>query len=540
MMAALHGYSSSAFSPLHSDGDVPMSDAELSASSSRLHLTTTSPPPPLPSREFFFQSADLVSFLCRFLSIDDLLLCSSLSSHLHAVLDSNAVWRHRLLQAKHIQSFYVPLEIQPPYVEADEEEEESKTPSPPLSARHRRRSSLTCPPPSASTAVFDSSLAAVAEVCCAFYARRLRHVGVDCQISPVAILPLPSSPTSVFHLKFLLTRRALENQFDCRSFALRRAEGGEWEVQAMGDLDTGYLVLNEYNMEQRDTGVFVITQPPPPAKTAKGQYVDLLRCSEDAHTGCRRLLRPSPALPPPRPTPAWFSMHLAALSFRHVPFPAIPPSLYPAFHPLPVCAGCRQGVLAAVDVFCQEWAHQVDSFAWHIDCLVRINAVQWDARWKEFEDEIRYHRLCIRRVDDADRHTAEGQEGLGASQLPRWCVERIQLFDDCGVYAVNTASNLPWTNPTPPSPHETHPPELLLHEHPLRHYARSVYRSDEYGCDVCGESHEGQDVWHCSFCQFDCCARAVAEARASIATAQEARLELMRPLKEQQGLEGGC
>ena len=532
MMAALCGYSSTS-SLQHSDDDLMMTDPVLSTSSSfNSTSSSTSTLTRLPSRDFFFSSADLVSFLARFLSINDLLLCSSLSSSLQPVLDSSAVWRHRLLQAKHIQSFYVPLEIQPPYVERDDDdEEELKASTPPLSTR-RRRSSLTCPPPSASTAVFDSSLAAVAEVCCGYYAHRLHQLGVDCQIFPVAILPFPSSPTSVFHLKFLLTRRVLENQFDCRAFTMGKGEDGEWEVRQMGDPETGYLVLNEYNMQQRETGVFVITQPPAPARTAKGQYLELMRCSEDVHSGCRRLLKPSPALPPPRPTPAWFSMHLHGLSFRDEPFPAIPRSLYPAFHPLPVCAECRQGVLAAVDVFAEEWVHQVPAFQWQVDCLLRVNEVQWDARWKEFEDEIAYIRLNLLPADDADDAiNDDGQDG--AHQNPRWRVERVQLFDDSGVYAVNTTSNLPWTSPVPPSPASTHPPELALHEHPLLHYERSVYRSDEYGCDVCGKSHVGMDVWHCSHCHFDACSFSVQEARTAAVTAQEGRVELMRPLREQ-------
>ena len=81
----------------------------------------------LPSRHFFFSSPDLVSFLARFLSVDELLLCSSLSLALHAHFDHNAVWRHRLLQARHVQSSFVPLEIQPPYVEKPEDDGEEKT-----------------------------------------------------------------------------------------------------------------------------------------------------------------------------------------------------------------------------------------------------------------------------------------------------------------------------------------------------------------------------------------------------------------------------
>ena len=518
----------------------------------------------MPSRVFFFSSPDLLSFLSRFLSIDDLLTCSGLSSALRHVLDSSAVWRPRLRQAQHIQSSFVPLEIQPPYV-APEDDDDEKPPTPPTRRGSRRSSSLSCPPPPPCPAAFDASLGEVAEQCYAHYRNALHAMRIRCEIFPVAILPATSSsPTSsssfssspvslpaslpasssVFHLKFLLTREALVNKFDCREFVLVR-EADWWRVTCMGPPDSGHLVLNAHNMERGDSGFILITPPSHPTAAArtphKQQYIELMRCSEHCHTACGRLLPPTPALPPPRPTPAWFSQHLAALSFRQEPFPRIPQSLHPSFHPLPVCGQCRLGVLSAVLAFCGQYYH-VPELGWQVDCLVRINGVQWDGRWKEFEDEIAYHRMSIRwrEVEEEEEEQVEGgergegrMEGVARRTKGEWYVERVQMSDDSGVYAINTPSNLPWTNPIPPSPPTTHPPELTLHEHPLVHYPRSVYRLDEYGCDVCGESHRGMDVWHCSCCQLDCCAAVVQEARQMLANAGEERLELMKPLNDQ-------
>ena len=552
---------------------------------------------PIASRTFFFASADLLSFLCRFLSVDELLCCSALSSALHCVVDSNSVWRPRLLQAKHIQSSFVPLEIQPPFVPPpeDDDEEEKQPPPAPRRGSQRRSSSLACPPPSPCPASFDASLAEVAEVCSSHYANALYGLRIQCQILPVAILPFtgphpatspeavptspplaldpsPSSSSSssfccVFHLKFLLTRdpyNPLVNKFDCREFVLCR-EGDWWRVKAMGPPDSGQLVLNAYNMERSDSGLIFITPPAhstsQPTRTPyKAQYIELMRCSEHSHTDCARLLTPTPALPPPRPTPAWFSQHLAALSFRQQPFPRIPESLYPSFHPLPVCGGCRLGVLAAVLSFCRQFDPMVPELGWQVDCLVRVNGVQWDARWKEFADEIAYDRVSIRWREREEEEgdgdgvggqeetgEGEGEEGGGGQRMEgvtrrrrgEWCVERmVQLTDDSGVYAINTPSNLPWINPSPPSPATTHPPELSLHEHPLLHYQRSVYRINGYGCDVCEDSHSEQDVWHCQYCQFDCCPAAVHEARQRIANAAEQRVELMKPLNTQDEQDG--
>ena len=53
---------------------------------------------------FFFQSRDLLSALSPFLTIDDVLQCSSLSTDLYAWSDGDATWAPRLTQATVIPS----------------------------------------------------------------------------------------------------------------------------------------------------------------------------------------------------------------------------------------------------------------------------------------------------------------------------------------------------------------------------------------------------------------------------------------------------
>ena len=128
-----------------------------------------------------------------------------------------------------------------------------------------------------------------------------------------------------------------------------------------------------------------------------------------------------------------------------------------------MCTQCRLGVLQAVGAFCSRWAPHVQVFTWQVDCLVKVNERQWDVRWKEYEDEIVYCRLSIRwseqqRADPDDDGDADvvGDDDAALSS-PGWSVECAQLQDDSGVYAINTSSNVPWTNPIPPSPASTHP-----------------------------------------------------------------------------------
>ena len=712
---------------------------------------------------------DLIYYTSHFLTIDELLCCSALSSRLHTLFDSDKVWRRRLGEAKHIQSSWVPLEIQKPYVHRDDDDEEEKATEEDdkhsirgeeeqlaaaqamLLEQSRRGAfepSATSPPP----------LSLALALCRFYYIYRINSNNhLNCDVLPLAILPVPASinlntfappPTAgvcVYHCRFLLTRDRLVNKSDARELRLAwEEESRQWQVAAMLRSDSGILALNVHNV--RDGRIIVPDEPLPPVLSCKQRYIRLLSCSCHSTTNCHRLMPPSPALPPPRPVPAWFSHHLAQLSIRQQPFPPIPSSPYPSFHPLPACNGCRLEVKEALRVFSETWRDREGVLGFEVDCVVRVNEREWDVRWRAYADDVtyrrcvvvaevdgeddeeedddddeewrieegeddeqltdeqaegmtdtqtvaphdaallqrlaeaaerqayhqangereerqerkdqgeaqddvnadeqqraaqqqpnhaadadadegqdedtdewvenagmqptdatlqwiygqladattqHYHRLREEAAREEDEQQREGEEEKGqqegavaaghseeatadeleddvttprttvrsranslpmsdatassvaastaatfasssvsspssastSARRPLFRVERVLMDNDSGVYAINAQSNLPWTDPAPRSSFATHPAVLFMHDHPLYHHTRSVYRNGEYVCDVCHELHDSTNggVWHCDHCSYDCCEAKVEEARRE----QQAAMEQM-------------
>ena len=363
---------------------------------------------------------DLIYYTSHFLTLDELLCCSSLSSRLHTLFDSDKVWRRRLGEAKHIQSSWVPLEIQKPYVHRDDDDEQEekytseeeekyslRREEEQLAAAHallveqNKRGSFE--PSSSSPPPLPLALA----LCRFYYIYRINSNNhLNCDILPLAILPIPPSinlntfvppPAAgvcVYHCRFLLTRDRLVNKSDARELRLAWDEDSrQWQVAAMLRSDSGILALNVHNV--RDGRIVVPDEPLPPTLSCKQRYIRLLGCSCHSTTHCQRLLPPSPALPPPRPVPAWFSHHLAQLSIRQQPFPPVPPSPYPSFLPLPVCSGCRLEVKEAVRVFSETWRDREGVLGFEVDCMVRVNEREWDVRWRAYADDVTYRRCVV-------------------------------------------------------------------------------------------------------------------------------------------------
>ena len=155
-------------------------------------------------------SVDLLAHTSRFLSISELLHCSGLSRWLHSVFDSDRVWRRRLTRALHIQSSYIPLEIQPPYTEDDDDGAQDSAALPgelherkelerllPMHAALPAVAADSAPPPAASSSSATSpsalSLAQAADLCLAYYTRRINpNNHLRCDITAAAILPAPA------------------------------------------------------------------------------------------------------------------------------------------------------------------------------------------------------------------------------------------------------------------------------------------------------------------------------------------------------------
>ena len=163
-----------------------------------------------PCGVLYLSSPDLVAHTSRFLSITDLLQCSSLTRWLHAVVDSDRVWRRRLMRALHIQSSYIPLEIQPPYREEDEDEDSAHAAALPGEQHERKELErlqpvdsaqpasttaglLSSPSLSSASLPAPPSLAEAAAVCLEYYTRRVNKDNfLRCDITAVAILHAPA------------------------------------------------------------------------------------------------------------------------------------------------------------------------------------------------------------------------------------------------------------------------------------------------------------------------------------------------------------
>ena len=386
---------------------------------------------------------DLIYYTSYLLTVDELLCCSSLSSRLHALFDSDKVWRRRLGEAKHIQSSWVPLEIQKPYVHHDDDDDDDDGDGPEGKERHmtdeeaaKEKHSLRREEEQLAAAqallleqskrgAFEPSasspppLSLALALCRFYYIYRINSNNhLNCDILPLAILPVPPSinlnpsvppPAAgvcVYHCRFLLTRDRLVNKSDARELRLAWDEDSrQWQVAAMLRNESGVLALNVHNV--RDGRIIVPDEPLPTTLSYKQRYIRLLACSCHSTTNCHRLLAPSPALPPPRPVPAWFSHHLAQLSIRQQPFPPIPPSPYPSFHPLPVCSGCRLEVKEAVRVFSEMWRDREGVLGFEVDCVVRVNEREWDVRWRAYADDVTYRRCVLAAEVDGEEDDEE-------------------------------------------------------------------------------------------------------------------------------------
>ena len=385
-----------------------------------------------PSITLLLSVPDLIYHTSHFLSVDELLCCSALSQRLHAVFESDKVWRRRLGEAKHIQSSWVPLEIQKPYVHRDDEEDEKAQAEDEKHSTRREEEHVAAAQAmlleQAKRGAFEPSASQPPPLSLALALSRFYYIyrvnannHLSCDILPLAILPVPPSAqlnsclpppapgVYVYHCRFLLTRDRLVNKSDAREMRLAWDESSsQWQVAAMLRTDSGILALNVHNV--RDGRIILPDEPLPSTPSCKQRYIRLLSCSCHSTTTCHHLLPPTPALPPPRPVPAWYSHHLAQFSIRQQPFPPIPESAYPSFHPLPVCYACRLEVKEAVRVFSETWRDREGMLSFEVDCAIRVNEREWDVRWRAYADDVTYRRCVVVAEEEEEEDEADEDE----------------------------------------------------------------------------------------------------------------------------------
>ena len=295
---------------------------------SRSHRSLLSPPAPRPSQAALqcLHSSDLVQLIAAGLRVDELLQASALSRALHALLDSDTVWRGRLTQAQ--------AEQHAPF--ADPQLACSTQPTALSSLAERVRQGLlperlVLHPESQPPLPSDSEVAAL---CLAAFvqAEQQRRQAEPSRWSDsyelrssrvMAILRLPSS--AAYHARVITPKWSVSSAHEAAyiQFELQHTgaadRAGRWEVARMGHECSGWLAINiADNLADEDVRLNAEFSAAS-GVSCKARYIDLRRCSEHRRTGCGRLVRPSSPL---RPVDKGPEVHL------------------PIIAPLPLCSSC--------------------------------------------------------------------------------------------------------------------------------------------------------------------------------------------------------
>ena len=480
--------------------DVPMLHVlSPSVDSSASSATTDSMTGTVASTPFcaFLDTSDLLSHALTFLALTDLLTTSAISRLIHSVVDSDKVWRPRLTAALAVSALPA-----------------SEPPSSPPA------------PASSSTSAASPSILTVLSVIDAYSMSGGGHDNYRHRPSPLATTAVtaivPTQQPLVYHVKVCSERSPVQCFVDYREMEIGPVQSSEmkeeadghdgesggglgWEVKRVGLRFSGRLVLNAADNRH------LLTAPsPPPARpqSAKQRYLSTYGCSVRHSAGsatsavCHTLLPPQPPLPSPTVPPRWFSENLRDAVAMGVEPPPVPTSPFAPLVVWPVCYACRTEVAAAVQSVCNEWRRLRRERPLQVDCVIRINETEWDTRMREFEDEIEYRRVALTTATQPPAATAAASTASQSATPHKLHFIASRLYQyDSGQYAISHPSNLPFTNPAPPSgPPRIHP----HHEHPLRYYRISPYRFASYVCNECAGNAHG-DVWHCEQCQFDLC-----------------------------------
>ena len=305
----------------------------------------------MPQCRFALQSADHICHVATFLAIDDLMQCSSLSRSLHSLFDGEAVWLSRLRAAQAIQC--IPVE---------------QTSRVPESAVLSSQALAALPPP--------PSLSEAAALCLQAFIQK------EEQYQPTHIFPdrpgglgrpIPDPPrlsaivhlpsTQLYHARITVAYPCLgEHELKYVQFTIKRGEEQQWAVDEAGYHRSGMWALNvEDNIgdeEQEACSRDIIAAAAASSNasiSSKQRYIDLLGCSEHAHSQCYRLL---------------------SLSSTRVFPPCRKFGYLSPVCPLPLCASCRTSISRCIQRT-YEATHKTD-----VSCVVwyvaRINLTEYD------------------------------------------------------------------------------------------------------------------------------------------------------------------
>ena len=326
----------------------------------------------------FSVPALLACAVCPYLSINELLVCSSLSRLHHPLFDSEMVWKPRLEYLLRLQTL--------PQHEPEAESEPVALIQPGL------------------------SLPSLADVV------RLLDEARDHQETLHGVVHIEG--TCKYH-----TRVTIDGDWDLNGWLVlytnivtlrydRAAQ--QWKV-GHTERNAGYAANNVRNVldgrlmdDQQSTPVTAASSSSglvPTSPSSKQQYLRLRRCSEHEHSQCYRLLQPALPLPPPSWPPRDIYKSLTTPNTR------LPATKQPPLLPLPLCSSCQPRIAQPVqDVICRWFGQGKEK---RVSCLVRVNGSEVDVTVEE--DDCLSRRCILHR-------SASGQ------YCARMVASRVELY----------------------------------------------------------------------------------------------------------------
>ena len=293
------------------------------------------------------QSADHAHLIASYLRVNDLLTASTLSRSLHAVFDSDAVWRDRLKQAERLTQR---VDTDTPVPASDVLSPTQLATLPPLPSL--TEAAELCVKSVTTLEQERSALDLLLLLDDAY--DRLPHSHRD---PPEWVYGFPSERlprlTAFVHLPSTLTYHARiytpsASPYDTHrlqyiEFTLAYSEqSGCWAVDHIGDEYSGWRTINmrdNVDVDEKVGGgqlprLVVAPLDIVNSGSCKERYIDLLQCSIHVQSRCRRLLPPSP------PLVADYPRDLALTEEQF--------SLVSRICPLPLCTHCR----SVLDHYC--------------------------------------------------------------------------------------------------------------------------------------------------------------------------------------------
>ena len=296
----------------------------------------------------------LAAAVCPFLSINDLLTCSSLSRAHHPLFDGELVWKPRLDSMLRLQML--------PWHEWVDESTESRQSGP--------------PPPSLASVV------------------AILQEGSDQQETLHSVVHVGDSSSGTYH-----TRVTIDGDWDLNGWLVMYSnivtlrydgQSQQWKV-AQTERNAGWAANNTHNVVDGRLVDEQYATATASSGNSKQRYIRLRCCSEHEHSHCHRLVQPSAPLPPPSWPPRDIYTNLTT------PNTHLAATKQPSLLPLPLCTFCQPRVVQPVQDVMNRWFGPTRDTK-RISCIVRVNGSEVDLTVEE--DACLSRRCILQRTED--------------------------------------------------------------------------------------------------------------------------------------------